>query len=141
MAISQTTHNHLRNGFNAARTAVSKLFRERGRLGTIDGNVRAPSEQPNNPESGAEYPGYHEVEMAELSVDTTSSRTAELDAQSRPTESAWTLEEDFQDWIESLDTIPEYVDYATVAQERVSAARRTRASDLKRGPACPVCSG
>lgn len=138
---SQNTHYHLRNGFNAARTAVSKLFGERERLDTINGNARAPSEQPKNPESGTVYPGSRDVEMTELSVDTASSRTAELDAQFRRTESARTLDEDFQGWIESLDTTPEYINYATVAQERVSAARRTPAADLKRGPACPVCSG
>lgn len=44
-------------------------------------------------------------------------------------------------WVEALETPAEYTDYAAVARERVRAARRRRGSELKRGPACPVCSG
>lgn len=46
-----------------------------------------------------------------------------------------------QAWAEALGTPLEYVDYSTVAQKRVSDARRRRGSDLHRGPACPVCGG
>lgn len=66
---------------------------------------------------------------------------AEAEAQAVTPESENNLKEDVNAWMETLDTRPEYVDYASVAQERVSASRRSRGSDLKRGPACPVCSG
>lgn len=49
--------------------------------------------------------------------------------------------EDRQAWTAALGTALEYVDYSTVAQKRVSDARRKRGSDLHRGPACPVCGG
>lgn len=52
------------------------------------------------------------------------------------------LEGDSGLWIRALEgQHADYIDYAVVARERVSAARRTRGSDLKRGPACPVCNG
>ncbi len=51
------------------------------------------------------------------------------------------FEEDTESWMESLSVPAEYVDYGAVAKERVSAARRIKRSDVKRGPACPVCSG
>lgn len=51
------------------------------------------------------------------------------------------LEESREAWMEALETPAEYIDYTAVARERVIAARRRRGSELKRGPACPVCSG
>lgn len=35
----------------------------------------------------------------------------------------------------------EYIDYAQVAEHRVTAARLRRNSEQQRGPSCPVCSG
>lgn len=35
----------------------------------------------------------------------------------------------------------EYINYAAIARKRVTIARRRRGSELKRGPACPVCGG
>lgn len=51
------------------------------------------------------------------------------------------LEESREAWMKALEIPAEYIDYTAVARERVSAARRRRGSELKRGPACPVCSG
>ena len=44
-------------------------------------------------------------------------------------------------WVTTLGTAVGYVDYALVARERVIAERRRKGSELKRGPACPVCNG
>lgn len=52
-----------------------------------------------------------------------------------------TREERSTSWVTAVGTPLEYVDYALVAKERVRSEHRRRGSELKRGPACPVCSG
>lgn len=50
-------------------------------------------------------------------------------------------EEHSTSWVAALGTPVEYVNYALVAKERVRSEHRRRGSELKRGPACPVCNG
>lgn len=107
----------LRSGVAAASATVSQRLGKSGRS------------------DGEKTPAYPEI-------DPTGSITIEAKVQPARTGSVKrVLEEDVEAWMESLGTPQKYVDYAAVAKERVSAARRTRGSDLARGPACPVCSG
>lgn len=106
-----------RNGVTAARAAVSKHLEQQGR-----------SEADENPTHDTTDP------VGATATDTKAQR-AKRERTKR------VLEEDAESWMESLGVPEDYVDYGAVAQERVSAARRTRGSDLARGPACPVCSG
>lgn len=130
-----TYFHHLRSGFNAATTAASKQFRRRKR--------RGESQDPLKNDGGK--PAYLQLEdktePAAGAVLSSVSAEADALAATSASESGKVLSGGVDAWMETLDTPPEYIDYASVAQERVSAARRARGSDLKRGPACPVCSG
>lgn len=70
--------------------------------------------------------------------------TTELEAELHHEEQGTALVgilEEYEPWMEAVEATVEYVDYVTVARERVGAARQRRGSELKRGPACPVCGG
>jgi len=102
-----------RNGINAASADISKHLGGKGRLGV--------HKSPKNSETGP--------------IGTIAGQVKEQPATGE------SLLKDTESWMESLSVPEEYVDYGAVAKERVSAARRIKRSDLKRGPACPVCSG
>ncbi|CAM9096723.1 unnamed protein product [Hapterophycus canaliculatus] len=139
-AVFNSCKTGYRNGVNAATAAVSKQFRRR----KGEESQESPSYRGDNT---AHLQLKHEDEAEPGAGATLSSLAAQADAlaTTSTSESVKNLSGLIDAWMETLDTPldtpQEYVDYASVAKERVSAARRTRGSDLKRGPACPVCGG
>lgn len=102
----------LRSGVAAASAAVSQRLGQSG-------------ESPGNPEIGP---------VRSIAAEASVQPAGVGDAKR-------VLEEELEAWVESLGTPQKYVDYAAVAKERVSAARRTRGSGQARVPECPVCGG
>lgn len=128
----------VRNGLTAASAAVPKQLGQKGRSDDNDGNILETQGPQNYPESVTEHLQCRDEDSIGLIGDI----AAETKVQPTRKESATkVLEQDIEAWIESWGTPQEYVDYNVIAKERVSTARRTRGSDLSRGPTCPVCSG
>lgn len=121
-----------------ASAAVSKRLGQKWRSDAIDGNIFETHGSENYPEINAEQLQHQE----EASTGQIGDIVAESKMQTARTESAARVpEEDVEALTESWGTPQEYVDYNAIAQGRVTTARRTRGSDVSRGPACPVCSG
>lgn len=130
-------------GLTAAGTALSERFGQR-RIRPDAGD--ASFSDGGNLDLGDEAKRWsaqsrHRENEDKLKYDPVDTSETEAEPYTAPQGHPKMVGGDFEAWIKALEVPLEYVDYATVARERVSATRRRRGSDLKRGPACPVCNG
>lgn len=121
-----------------ASAAVSKRLGLKRKPDANNRDILETHGSQNYPETNAEHVQYREEGSTGIIGDI----FAESNMKTARTESAARVpEEDVEAWMESWGTPQEYVDYNAIAQGRVTTARRTRGSEVSRGPACPVCSG
>lgn len=138
--------HYSREGLTTARAALSGriLVEQRSWAfevggGALVGGIKAAEEDSEL----SPMPSEDQRDEGRLQQDRIAESFAEalVDFPRQPT-SKLVMVEDHKAWLGVLFDKPlEYVDYAAVAKERVSAAHRKQKSDLQRGPACPVCVG
>ena len=134
-------------GLTTASAAMSERFKPIPAGGRSDDREKGKNSDDWEPSTGEEHwhaaDPQHREDATAPKHDAGTENTVERKPLLARKESVTTVvpDGDRQAWMEALGTELEYVDYSTVAQKRVSDARRVRGSDVHRGPACPVCGG